>query len=51
MKYKNIDIMQFPKTEEGKKVAEMLESETRFVLTEKEDCYELRAESEHEVNL
>lgn len=51
MIYKIIDIMEFPKTEEGHRIAQELTEKTKFVLTEKEDCLELRAESVREVNL
>ena len=50
MKYKSIDIMEFPKTEEGWYYARLLEEKTRFTLTEKDDCLELRAENWSEVS-
>ena len=50
MKYKNIDIMEFPKTEEGWYYAKLLEEKTLFKLTEKDDCIELRAEHWSEVS-
>lgn len=50
MKYKSIDIMEFPKTEEGWYYAKLLEEKTRFTLTEKDDCIELRAENWSEVS-
>ena len=43
--------MEFPKTEEGWKFAKELEEKTLFMLTEKEDCLELRAEHWNEVDL
>lgn len=44
MIYKSIDILEFPKTEEGWKLAKELSEKTLFILTEKEDVLELRAE-------
>ena len=49
MKYKVIDIMEFPKDEEGWYYAKLLTEKTRFKLTEKEDCLELRAENWSEI--
>lgn len=43
--------MEFPKTEDGYFMAEEFRKRSRFSVTEKEDCIELRYEAEHEVEV
>ena len=50
MIYKSIDIMEFPKTGKAYRFLEKFNG-TKFEITEKSNCIELRAENWHEITL